>query len=58
MVTDFSYGFFSDMTGNRFWWIVGPLVSKKNLSSNHVTLLIAVLHHRDWFLDPDGLARG
>lgn len=26
MVSDFSWGFGSDMSGNRIWWIVGPLL--------------------------------
>ncbi|KAF7187813.1 MFS transporter PfmaC [Pseudocercospora fuligena] len=26
MVSDFAWGFGSDMTGNRVWWIVGPLL--------------------------------
>jgi len=27
MVTDFTWGFMSDLTGNRPLWIIGPLVS-------------------------------
>lgn len=26
MVSDFAWGFGSDMTGNRVWWIIGPLL--------------------------------
>ncbi|KXS96243.1 hypothetical protein AC578_5484 [Pseudocercospora eumusae] len=26
MVSDFAWGFGSDMSGNRVWWIVGPLI--------------------------------
>ena len=27
MLTDFGYGFFSDMTGNRYLFVIGPVVS-------------------------------
>ncbi|KDN64761.1 putative pantothenate transporter liz1 [Colletotrichum sublineola] len=37
MVTDFAWGFMSDMTGNRPFWIVGPLMCTTVIGSSILT---------------------
>ncbi|GKT84196.1 major facilitator superfamily transporter [Colletotrichum tofieldiae] len=37
MVTDFAWGFMSDMTGNRPLWIVGPLMGTTVVGSSILT---------------------
>lgn len=37
MVTDFTWGFFSDLTGNRVYWMVGPLMCTTLIGSSILT---------------------